>query len=189
MIIPDRYADTDARPLRVIARPPQTPYDFVITVARPEPPGGGDIPWYDGAYVRGREGVPVGRIEGKYGDTYLVILFSSPSSEELFSVGGAYRRRDGYRRGRFLSADTAGRRYSGRYADHASDDGENGGKVTAIETFPEKHTQLVKSVIAVNPTDLSVLFVENESARAVPESETDRILEMLRKRSENITEE
>ena len=70
-------------PLYVIARPPQTPYDFFIATGFTA----NERKEYSSRYVYDSDLVPVGRVTEVYPTVVVVTLFSAPRSSEQFAVG------------------------------------------------------------------------------------------------------
>lgn len=91
-------SNTHMIPLYTLARPPQTPYDIILSVM-PQRAGEEDIV---GHYVFTEDRIPVGYIREKEHSFYTLVLFSSPESDEVFSVNGYTAKAQGVGSGGFI---------------------------------------------------------------------------------------
>lgn len=139
--------------IRVLARPPQTPYDTLITtVASLE---GDPI----GRYVFNADGVPVGRVLGQHRSVYQVVLFSSPKSEELFAVGDYVTIGVGAGSGSFvLSVPTSQNTITGAPIRHQKT-GVTVSAVSLVADSSKETMQAITGIIASNPLTTADLFV------------------------------
>ena len=146
-------------PMFVIVRPPQTPYDYVITTVPDQ---------YQRAVYAGVAGVwyvydtamrPIGYVEKMYPSLFVVTLFSAPASNELFSVGDYVSRGTGEGGGAFslqVPIDVAVS--VGMPIVHQAT-GEIVSAVAAIDTVPEKNVRRVIGVLGSSPFEMAVLYM------------------------------
>ena len=123
-------------PLFVVARPPQTPYDYVITTVpeQYQPAKYEKGMWY----VHDTAGRPVGYVQKTYPSLLIVTLFSASGSSEIFSVGGYSTRGIGEGGGSFSLQVPIGMAIPiGAPIIHQAT-GEIVSAVVAIERVPEK---------------------------------------------------
>lgn len=151
----------DSIPLFVLARPPQTPYDFLITTALSEDIQEKKI----GRYVYDDALVPVGFVEKKYPAVYVVTLFSALKSKEQFAVGDYVSSGIGEGGGSFsvqVPADIAVD--VGMPIVHQAT-GAVVSTVVAVQPLPEKNIQQVIGVLHKSPLEMAVLYVERDAER------------------------
>lgn len=174
----------EMEPLYVLARPPQTPYDVVITTVPSGEEAVIDRNIHTGrVYVYNGKGVPLGRVYGKYGGTYLVTLFSSPSSKERFSVNGHLAEGTGIGGGGFSVQTPLDKQVTiGSLITHQLT-GRTVGKVLAVEPLPEKNVQLLRSAIADNPVQTAVLFVRKEAEQTVSDEDIEVLINSVNERA------
>lgn len=140
--------------IRTIARPPQTPHDFLITTA---PHKQTDEMSH---YVYTETHVPVGYIEKKYASVFVVTLFSAPKSNEQFAVN------------RYVSAGTGngGGSFSievpnsipvevGMPIMHQAT-GRVVSAVVSVKDIPKKQMQQVTGIIQRSPLEIATLYLK-----------------------------
>ena len=144
-------------PLFVIARPPQTPYDYVITTVsdRYQSMIGATGRWY----VYDASMRPIGYVEDKHASLFAVILFSAPTSDELFSVNGHISRGTGEGGGSFSLQVPIDVAISVGMPIVHQVTGEVASAVVAIERVPEKHIQRVVGVLGSSPLEMAVVYM------------------------------
>ena len=172
-------------PLYVIARPPQTPYDFFITKA----PVGYDEQKFS-HYVYATESMPIGYIERMYSAVYVVTLFSAPKSREQFSVGGFVGTGVGEGGGSFSVQVPAGIPVIiGEPIIHQAT-GAVVGAVAAVEDLPEKNIQKVAGVLHGNLFETTVLYVPHGArAISVTKEAVDKAIEQIHSSAKDEYEE
>ena len=167
--MPSVSRESDMLPIFVIARPPQTPYDYVITTV-PEQLQQADQQegrWY----VYDDAGQPVGYVAQWHPSLLVIPLFSAPGSDELFSVAGYVSRGIGDGGGSFslqVPMDVAVT--TGMPIIHQAT-GKMLSAVVAIENIPEKNVQKVIGVLRESPLETAILYMAREpNNAALPEA-------------------
>ena len=167
--MPSVSRESEMLPVFVIARPPQTPYDYMITTV-PEQfqqANRQEGKWY----VYDEVGQPVGYVEQWYPSLLVIPLFSAPGSDELFSVAGYVSRGIGEGGGSFslqVPLDIAVT--TGMPIVHQAT-GKMLSAVVAVENVPEKNVQKVIGVLQESPLETAVLYMAREpNNAALPES-------------------
>ena len=151
-------------PLFVIARPPQTPYDYVITTVpeQYQPAKYEKGVWY----VHDTTGRPVGYVEKTYPSLLIITLFSASGSSEIFSVGGYSARGIGEGGGSFSLQVPIGMAIPiGAPIIHQAT-GEIVSAVVAIERVPEKNVQKVIGVLGSSPLEMAVVYIARKASTA-----------------------
>ena len=167
--MPSASRESEMLPVFVIARPPQTPYDYVITTV---PEQFGEESRQEGRwYVYDEVGQPVGYVEQWHPSLLVIPLFSAPGSDELFSVAGYVSRGIGGGGGSFslqVPMDVAVT--TGMPIVHQAT-GKMLSAVVAIENIPEKNVQKVIGVLRESPWETAILYVAREpNNAALPEA-------------------
>ena len=163
--MPSVSRESGMLPVFVIARPPQTPYDYVITTVPKQfqEEGRQEGRWY----VYDEAGQPVGYAEQWYPSLLVIPLFSAPGSDELFSVAGYVSRGIGDGGGSFslqVPMDVAVA--VGMPIVHQAT-GKILSAVVAIENIPEKNVQKVIGVLRESPLETAILYMAREPNNAV----------------------
>ena len=156
-------------PIFVIARPPQTPYDYLITTATK---GNWRQKQEDEMqYVYNNKMEPMGYIEKMYQSVFTVTLFSSPKSEEQFSVNGYVSSGRGQGGGSFfLEVPLDVNITVGMPILHQMT-GKIASTVITIKTVPEKNIQKVAGIVGSSPLEMGVLYMEKEPrSNSTPEA-------------------
>ena len=167
--------ESEMLPVFVIAHPPQTPYDYVLTTV---PEQLQEANQQEGRwYVYDDVGQPVGYVEQWHPSLLVIPLFSAPGSDELFSVAGYVSRGIGDGGGSFslqVPMDIAVT--TGMPIVHQAT-GKMLSAVVAIENIPEKNVQKVIGVLRESPLEIAILYMAREPDNAalpeVVESATD----------------
>lgn len=175
--MPSVSRESGMLPVFVIARPPQTPYDYVLTTV---PEQFQEANQQEGRwYVYDDAGQPVGYVEQWYPSLLVIPLFSAPGSDELFSVAGYVSRGIGDGGGSFslqVPMDIAVT--TGMPIVHQAT-GKILSTVVAIENIPEKNVQKVVGVLRESPLEIAMLYMAHEPNNAaqpeVVESTTDAV--------------
>ena len=175
--MPSVSRESEMLPVFVIARPPQTPYDYVLTTV---PEQFQEANQQEGRwYVYDETGQPVGYVEQWYPSLLVIPLFSAPGSDELFSVAGYVSRGIGDGGGSFslqVPMDIAVT--AGMPIVHQAT-GKILSAVVAIENIPEKNVQKVVGVLRESPLEIAMLYMAREpNNAALPktiESTTDAV--------------
>ena len=166
--MPSVSRESGMLPVFVIARPPQTPYDYVITTVpeQLQEDSRQEGRWY----VYDEASQPVGYVKQWYPSLLVIPLFSAPGSDELFSVAGYVSRGIGDGGGSFslqVPMDIAVT--IGMPIVHQAT-GKILSAVVAIENIPEKNVQKVVGVLRESPLEIAVLYMADEpNNAAVPE--------------------
>ncbi|MDE0243350.1 MAG: hypothetical protein OYG31_01400 [Candidatus Kaiserbacteria bacterium] len=151
-------AQAGVLPIRVLARPPQTPYDTLVTtvadiVGNPE-----------GRYVYNERGVPVGRVSKQHRSVYHITLFSSPRSEEIFSVGGFVAPGRGTGSGSFLVQVPSSQYIAVGTPIMHQKTGVVASSVAVAAKKPKEQVQDITGVIASNPLETAEFFLLREES-------------------------
>ena len=164
--------------LQVIARPPQTPYDSMLAVL-PVRTGiqGDDLVT---RYVYNREGAPIGYIDEKRGDLYVIILFSSTLSEEIFSLDGYVVTGSGSGSGGFsITVPEHVTHLRGTPIIHQPT-GIVVGSVVAAEDSLKQGFVHVHSTISSNPLQTPILYMPVQGGERISEKEQMEVITNLR---------
>ncbi len=157
-------------PLYTMVRPPQVPYDFILATRPPM----NDEPDIVSKYVYNDRGIAVGYIHEKRDTIYVIVLFSSSVSRELFSVNGHISSGTGTGGGSFyLSTPIDADIVTGLPIVHQATGGTVS-TVSVIERFPEKNVQRVHGIIAVNPLQTPMLYIRAQDERKIFEHEFEQ---------------
>ena len=156
-------------PMFVIARPPQTPYDYIISTA---PKGYQQSEQEEGVhYVYDENAKPIGYVEKMYASLFVVTLFSAPRSNEKFSVNGFVSDGVGEGGGSFFLqvpmdiAITVGMPIVHQVT------GKVVSTVVAVNNVPEKNIQKVTGVLSSSPLEMAILYMAKKSeTAAIPET-------------------
>lgn len=171
------YVKNDILPLNIIARPPQTPYDFLIATTASGHGQEKEI----AHYVYNSSLIPIGYIEKKYKSLYVVALFSSPKSNEKFSVNGYVSRGSGEGGGSFsiqIPADISVK--IGMPITHQVT-GTVVSVVAAIKYLPEKNIQQVIGILHSNPLQIATLYVKHETGEEpVTTTTVEEVIELIK---------
>ena len=160
LLLPDMHTKKDGfSPLNVIARPPQTPYDFFITTALSEHESEKEI----SRYVYNDALVPIGYIEKKYTSVYVVTLFSSPKSREKFSVNEYVSEGVGEGGGSFSMQIPLGIPITVGMPIVHQVTGIPAGTVATMKNLPEKNIQQVIGILHSNPLRIAKVYVKNKT--------------------------
>ena len=141
--------------LQVVARPPQTPYDFLIATHPLDPIADSLV----GHYVYTAYSIPIGYIKEQRKEQFIIVLFSSPVSEDHFSIKGAIGKGEGLGGGGialFLPSTTE------VYVDDQVIHQATGipiGEVIAISKKPEKQIVRATSALPLSPISITSLYV------------------------------
>lgn len=154
------YTTYELLPIHVIARPPQTPYDYLITTM---PEQQQFTKYKKGVwYVYDEEARPIGYIEKVYPTLLVVTLFSAPGSNEVFSVNNYISRSKGEGGGGFslqLPIDMTVK--IGTPITHQAT-GKMVSTVIAIDRIPEKNIQKITGVLRRSPFEMATVYVAHE---------------------------
>ena len=148
-------------PMFVIARPPQTPYDYLIATI----PEQQQVARYKKGiwYVYDETETPVGYIEKVYPTVCIVTLFSAPGGSEVFAVNNYVSHAEGDGGGSFslqVPIDIAVP--IGTPIIHQAT-GKIASTVIAIESMPEKNIQKVIGTLKSSPLEMATVYVTQES--------------------------
>ncbi len=153
--------ESELLPIFVMARPPQTPYDYLITTV---PEHQQFTKYKKGTwYVYDETVKPIGYIEKVYPTLFIVTLFSAPKSNEVFSVNNYISRSKGEGGGGFslqIPIDMAVT--IGTPITHQAT-GKVVSTVIAINSIPEKNIQKVTGVLKRSPFEMATLYVAHKS--------------------------
>ena len=170
--------------LQVVARPPQTPYDFLI-VTHPLDPIADSLV---GHYVYTANSIPIGYIKEQRKEQFIIILFSSPVSEEYFSIKGAIGKGEGLGGGGialFLPAITE--IYVADQVIHQAT-GIPIGEVIAISKKPEKQIIRATSTLPLSPISITSVYVFPHRKKRVDHSVLEALLDTVDQEGEGGTE-
>ena len=183
--LPQRQGDMI--PLFVIARPPQTPYDFLITTI-PRTPNTSELISDDlSEYVYSEDGLPIGYIYRKNKSTYTIAMFSSPISRETFSINDYSAIGKGLGAGSFSVQVPADIEIEiGTKVIHQPT-GKVVGNVISVDKISEQNIQIVHSAIN-SPLLISTVFTAKENGTVDTEN-IPLISEKLEKEVQQIIEE
>ena len=170
-------------PLYVLAQPPQTPYDFLI-VTEPEQS------WKEledksaliGKYVYNATGTPIGCIHEEHEDVFVVILFSSPESREIFSVGDYVKKGEGTGNGGFYIQTPIDETIKVGMPIVHQPTGIVISHIIAIEKVPEKNIQRVMGTLDSNPLQTALVYVPPYGKEVLMQEEIDTAIEKARER-------
>ena len=148
-------------PMFVIARPPQTPYDYLVTTI----PEQQQVTRYKKGvwYVYDETETPVGYIEKVYPTVCIVTLFSAPGGSEVFAVNNYVSHAEGNGGGSFslqILIDIAVP--IGTPIIHQAT-GKVASTVIAVESIPEKNIQKVTGALKSSPLEMATVYVAQES--------------------------
>ena len=157
------YTPEGALRLQVLARPPQTPYDLVITsmLSDTEPSLLRDH------YVYTQDGIPVGYVHTVQGAKVVVQLFSSTKSEEYFSVEGKSVKGKGEGGGGITLTLPLTVSLSPNAEVRHQATGISIGRTIAVREEQEKQLQWISTTLPVNPLELLSLYVLPDRAKRV----------------------
>ncbi len=176
--MPSISQESGMLPVFVIARPPQTPYDYVLTTV---PEQFQEANQQEGRwYVYDDAGQPVGYVEQWHSSLLVIPLFSAPGSDELFSVAGYVSRGIGDGGGSFslqVPMDIAVT--TGMPIVHQAT-GKILSAVVAIENIPEKNVQKVVGVLRESPLEIATLYMLREPNNAVLPEVVESATDMVR---------
>ena len=150
----DSFASRDdTAVLRVLARPPQTPYDTLITTVA-------DVAGNpDGKYVYNADGIPVGRVRRRHRSVYQVVLFSSPKSEEIYAIDDMVVTGVGSGNGSFVVRVPISRPVSIGAPIRHQKTGVTVSTVVLVTEARQENVQEVVGVLASNPLETADLFL------------------------------
>lgn len=162
--------------VRVLARPPQTPYDTIVTttadvIGNPE-----------GRYVYNEQGVPVGRVSKQHRSVYHVTLFSSPNSEEVFSVGDFVAPGMGTGSGTFLVRVPARQHIAVGTPIMHQKTGVVVSSVAVTKKEPNGHVQDITGILASNPFETAEFFLLREESFMPSDRDIDTAIQSLREK-------
>ena len=163
MQLPNRQVSISGNvfPLHVIARPPQTPYDFFITSVLPKREEENTHYVYDSSLI------PIGYIQKKYPAVYVVVLFSAPKSREQFAVNEYVTTGIGDGGGSFSMQVPADIPITvGMPITHQAT-GAIISAVALVRELPEKNIQQVTGVLHSNPLEIATLYVKREEEKVI----------------------
>ena len=152
-------------PIFTIVRPPQAPYDYLITTI----PENQQFRKYKKGtwYVYDEKERPVGFIEKAYPTMLIVTLFSAPGSNEVFSVNDYVSRGRGEGGGGFsLQVPIDMEIAVGESITHQAT-GKIVSTVIAVNSIPEKNIQEVVGVLQRSPFEMATVYVAHTAPDAI----------------------
>ena len=162
-------------PMFVIARPPQTPYDYLITTIPKEYQHEDETAgrWY----VYDETVRPIGYVEKNYTALSVVTLFSAPGSDEVFSVLGHVSQGNGEGGGSFsLQVPLDTMIPLGTPIIHQAT-GVVAATVVVVERVAEKNIQKVIGVLPKSPMEIAVLYRADKPSSAVLQESIESVID------------
>ncbi|MCY4576863.1 MAG: hypothetical protein OXB96_00305 [Candidatus Kaiserbacteria bacterium] len=177
----------DLLPISVIVRPPQTPYDYVITTT---PEQYQQTAHEEGVrYVYDTATRPVGFVEKAYPSLLIVSLFSAPGGNEKFSVNGYVTRGRGEGGGSFsLQVPIDMAVTVGAPIVHQAT-GKVVSTAVSIKRIPEKNVQQVIGVLGSSPLQMATLYIPRKQNTAPSRKTLDSAIEAAHSRAEDAQQE
>lgn len=159
------HKEAELLPIFVMARPPQTPYDYLITTV----PEQQQVTKYKKGtwYVYDETATPVGYIEKVYPTLFIITLFSAPGSDDIFAINNHVSHSRGVGGGGFSLQIPIGIKVAvGTPITHQAT-GKIVSTAVAVESIPEKNIQKVTGVLKSSPLEMATLYVEHEKGDAI----------------------
>lgn len=177
------YIEHGLVPAFVIARPPQTPYDYLITTV---PENQQFMKYKKGIWYVYDEAIrPIGRIEKVYPTLFITTLFSAPGSDEVFSVNNYITRGKGEGGGSFsLQVPIDMAVTVGMPIIHQAT-GKVVSTVTAAESIPEKNIQKITGVLQRSPFEMATVYVPQEQNDPMVKEPIESAIEAAESIAEN----